>query len=74
LKLLAHTAGLPGKVISFYIVPLYSAYPAGDGARSGQDETVSALDKYRLKGRVRRTIKAAQMIEKERPRASVSKP
>jgi hypothetical protein len=39
-----------------------------------QDEAVSALDKYRLNGRVRRTIKAAQMIEKERPRASVSKP
>ncbi len=29
LKLPAHTAGLPGKVISFYIVPLDPAYRAG---------------------------------------------
>jgi hypothetical protein len=29
LKLPAHGAGLPGKVISFYIVPLDPAYKAG---------------------------------------------
>ena len=28
MKLPAHRAGLPGKVISFYIVPLDPAYPA----------------------------------------------
>ncbi len=28
-KLPAHRAGLPGNVISFYIVPLYPAYKAG---------------------------------------------
>ena len=28
MKLPAHRVGLPGKVISFYIVPLYPAYPA----------------------------------------------
>jgi hypothetical protein len=28
-KLPAHSAGLPGKVISFYIVPLDPAYKAG---------------------------------------------
>jgi hypothetical protein len=31
MKLSAHRAGLPGKVISFYIVPLDPAYPAGSG-------------------------------------------
>jgi hypothetical protein len=32
-----HRAGLPGKVISFYIVPLDPPIPLGrDGARSGQ--------------------------------------
>jgi hypothetical protein len=30
-KLPAHSAGLPGKVISFYIVPLDPAYPARAG-------------------------------------------
>jgi hypothetical protein len=30
-KLPAHRAELPGKVISLYIVPLYPAYPAGSG-------------------------------------------
>jgi hypothetical protein len=29
MKLPAHRAGLPGKVISFYIVPLDPAYKAG---------------------------------------------
>jgi hypothetical protein len=29
MKLPAHRAGLPGKVISFYIVPLDPAYEAG---------------------------------------------
>ncbi len=29
MKLLAHRAGLPGNVISFYIVPLYPAHKTG---------------------------------------------
>jgi len=38
MKLSAHRAGLPGKAISFYIVPLAPPTPLWrDGARSGQN-------------------------------------
>jgi hypothetical protein len=45
LKLPAHRAGLPGKVISFYIVPLDPAYlPTGRQARRGLRGTFRSPD------------------------------
>ena len=46
LKPPAHRAGLPGKVISFYIVPLDPAYPARAGRgtfRSNKKRALNAL-------------------------------